>query len=630
MCAMLASPAMLVLLVLLAFLTMPFGVAATQAQSFDSRRSPLLELDTNPAAILTHVPGVFAYTFGAAGWPDGISPFGMNPNRVSLSMEGLTLNDLLTGRPRYDLAPGALISSIRMTSDSAIKLEVDSLNQSEPLTNLRYQSAGGALQAVQAVHVQNRSFVAKDSTLRRVQYLFGYSGAAARGEYDGSRLKRARSITFRVRYMTPRWSVEVLEMARRRSVGAHTGVIPFTGATYESIYQRLGATVGDTNARRRTIRNDLQLTGRTTLSEISTIAKIFWSVQTLDFSGDLFELKGVAKRLGAQVDMSRPLGKSQARVLVNFWNDRFVDGTGYEQDPDSRAFYSVLGSIQGSLDVFEVDYDLQAGPEGDDAHSWIRASGSMQRSFGPFSVSGSFLHAGISPSNHELTGFGSAVVPITDRSLSTLNHSRVGLNWRSDWLSALVEGFTTRQTDALVSVLNETTEVITVRSVSGTSVTNGVSLRIGIRDEGQHGIYAILNPVLSTRSSDEISTRASAWQRALPEAWSSARLGLRTILFTGDLDLDAYIRARYWGEMGGLRMHPVTGLVVLPESTDEILESNWLIDIVAEAGVRGATFFISYENMFSGTTAQVGNLIVPDYPLPHQRTRFGVYWPISN
>jgi hypothetical protein len=51
---------------------------------------------------------------------------------------------------------------------------------------------------------------------------------------------------------------------------------------------------------------------------------------------------------------------------------------------------------------------------------------------------------------------------------------------------------------------------------------------------------------------------------------------------------------------------------------------------VAEAGIRTATIFLSYENIFSGTNALVGNLLIPDYPLPAKRFRFGVFWPISD
>jgi hypothetical protein len=54
------------------------------------------------------------------------------------------------------------------------------------------------------------------------------------------------------------------------------------------------------------------------------------------------------------------------------------------------------------------------------------------------------------------------------------------------------------------------------------------------------------------------------------------------------------------------------------------------IDLVFEGGIRGATVSLAYENLLSGTNVLIGNLIVPDYPLPQQRIRFGVRWPIKN
>ncbi len=53
-----------------------------------------------------------------------------------------------------------------------------------------------------------------------------------------------------------------------------------------------------------------------------------------------------------------------------------------------------------------------------------------------------------------------------------------------------------------------------------------------------------------------------------------------------------------------------------------------MLHLIAEARVRDATLFFVYENALSGTALMTGNLIVPVYPLPAQRFRFGVFWPI--
>ncbi|MGB1375930.1 MAG: hypothetical protein ACPG8N_09435 [Rhodothermales bacterium] len=116
----------------------------------------------------------------------------------------------------------------------------------------------------------------------------------------------------------------------------------------------------------------------------------------------------------------------------------------------------------------------------------------------------------------------------------------------------------------------------------------------------------------------------------MPKRWASARLGWKALLFQGDLDLDLFVRGRAWESMHGLRLHTPTGLLVLPKDASTPASESAVVDIGAEGDVRGATFFFAYENMFSGTTLLIGNLLVPDYPLPRQRIRFGVYWPIAN
>jgi len=107
-------------------------------------------------------------------------------------------------------------------------------------------------------------------------------------------------------------------------------------------------------------------------------------------------------------------------------------------------------------------------------------------------------------------------------------------------------------------------------------------------------------------------------------------LGWKALLFQDDLDLDAYLRVRWWDSFTGRTIHTPTGQFVLSGVNQEPVASSWLVDVVAEAGVRGATLFFAYENMFSGTTTLIGNLVIPDYPLPRQRIRFGVFWPIAN
>ncbi len=44
--------------------------------------------------------------------------------------------------------------------------------------------------------------------------------------------------------------------------------------------------------------------------------------------------------------------------------------------------------------------------------------------------------------------------------------------------------------------------------------------------------------------------RARAWSASMPDFWASGFFGIRALLFSEDLDLNAYVRARYWGKDG--------------------------------------------------------------------------------
>jgi len=157
-----------------------------------------------------------------------------------------------------------------------------------------------------------------------------------------------------------------------------------------------------------------------------------------------------------------------------------------------------------------------------------------------------------------------------------------------------------------------------------------LSLTLGWQADGRRGPYARIEGVISTSSGPNGGADALLWEQSLPRRWASGRIGWKALLFQKDLDLDVYVRGRVWESMNGLRLHTPTGLLVLPEDPSSPVDGNWLVDVGAEGDVRGATLFFAYENIFSGTQAQIGNLLVPDYPLPRQRIRFGVYWPIAN
>jgi hypothetical protein len=176
-----------------------------------------------------------------------------------------------------------------------------------------------------------------------------------------------------------------------------------------------------------------------------------------------------------------------------------------------------------------------------------------------------------------------------------------------------------------------------VRQGGGTSYEahdlGAAAMRYGVSvelDVEAGPVYLHVNPVLSRAEADDAHPSARAWEEALPDTWLTTRLGTRQLLFSGDLDLDASVRMRAWPAFSGRMLHTPTGLLVLRDPSDRPPAASSTIDLVFEGGIRGATVSLAYENLLSGTNVLIGNLIVPDYPLPQQRIRFGVRWPIKN
>ena len=605
-----------------------FSVSAAAQTKQPAESYPLLHPAIAPAAELGWEHGMFGFTFGTAGWPDGIAPLGRDPNRVQLELDGLSMNDMFTGRPRFDLLPVAWLFSLSSSSSLGYVAQFDSLLSKQPMTFVRYESSGSSAQAVGVLHVQNR-IISQSSSPKRLQTAFGYSGEGGRGEYDGSSLKRARVVSARIGIRSETWSIELSEFAQRRSVGAQAGVIPFNGADYSSIYQRLGATVEDETARRRSLRNDLVLRLSTTISGLEARFSGIWTRETLDFSNESIQEKGVMDRIGGVAEFQKQLAKSKASIRLSLNQEALNRGSVFSEGRStSRAFYSAKGGIEGTFRV--LSYFGSLGFEGSTGTSWSTIDAGAVVKEGPFSINLALHRAGRALTWHELNGFGQTISrsPFDVQPIEQFVSATLG--WKSGLFSIDWTGMLSLDRELLVTQKTTDATKAAVEWMPGSSSSSVSSFVFGFRTNAESGIWAEVNPVVRSTRTDDASSLAAAWRASLPSAWATATLGWKALLFNDDLDLKVYARARFWDEMGGLRLHTPTGLLVLPLDTSERVESNWLVDFVAEGGIRGATLFLSYENAFSGTTALFGNLIIPDYPLPQQRTRFGVYWPILN
>ena len=590
--------------------------------------------------VLAVQPASFVYDFGAFGWPNGWSPYGLNPQRVALLLDGLPFDDLVTGRPRYDLLPFSFLERLRVQAGrygaaQAVYAQVRPYDVAEPLTELHYRT-GGTLQSIYAMHTQRHrlALFGKTGVMRA---LFGYGGHAARGEYDGSRLQRMRQLLFRMRYQQPGWSIDVTYFHNRRRLGAHSGVIP--RVPYDAIYNRLIATVHNPDAQRKTIRDDLSLTARARLvpglAEPLTISA-FWTAQSFRYrnpGADTLETR--IHRFGARMHQDFQIGPNRLRLLLEGWTDDLRRGNAFaEAGGLSRSQVHV--TLRDSLRLGRLAVNAEGGLHvTDHATFFSGAVGLTQRIGSAAGVFAEAWHAGQSISWIEEYGFGRFVDPVDEVPDGRVSQARAGVRLRAGAFDLSIFGFVHEATSPLdfYSVGEDSVEA---RVADAPFRRAGAGGDLGWRRNARRGFYLTAQPSFVHFLDPDASARHARAETALPEFFAQGRLGARYTLFRGDLDLDLSLRGRFWTELRSRTMHAPTGLLVLPGPDDDLypasgfLPASGTLDVVIEAGLRTATLFLAYDNVLSGTQLIAGNQVVPIYPLPERRLRFGVFWPIKN
>jgi len=227
-------------------------------------------------------------------------------------------------------------------------------------------------------------------------------------------------------------------------------------------------------------------------------------------------------------------------------------------------------------------------------------------------------------------GFGQNTTVLENRPESRVDRLILDLRNQFGPLGLSASLFYTSTTQKRTWTIDGLSNELEAHRIGGTLNNTGAAIEVSFRKKAERGIYTVVRPTILRVSHSEDSSVADLESSAIPEFWINGRLGIRALLFKGDLDLDLSVRAFYWDSMVGRRLDTRTGSLVLPSDDGQSVPSTLTVNVVAEAGIRTATIFLSYENIFSGTNALVGNLLIPDYPLPAKRFRFGVFWPISD
>lgn len=598
---------------------------------------PVQHPDPDLAHLLAPAPGSFLFDLGANGWPDGWSWNGFSPQRPSLIFDGHSYNDPVTGRPRFDLLPPEFLYAPHVGTDRlggtvGVYTQPQSYDTKRPLTELRYRRDNTSVQSIAAVHAQQR-YITPRGRPSLLQIVGGYYGRAGDNEYPNSDLERERRLLGRLHLRGEEWSATLRNLHSRRKIGAHGGVQP-QGTFFESVYNRTIANVRLNEARRQTIRNDLALTVRAPLLpglEAPLVLSTNWTAQTFRYY-DPDTLQAKTNRFSSYLRQDATLGPQAIQVEVGATLDQLRATNAWSGHSTRRQLHATL---RDSIGFGSTTVVLDGGMHASDEQTHPSASVQATHQWGRFRFFVDGRLSGQPISWIETAGFGEVVVPLDTAPTGRIVHGRAGIAVDLGAFDVGLTGFAHEIQNPIDLYATETADTLEALVSAVPFRRAGATLAVGWRRDARAGLYAQAQGTALQFLNASAATTNTRVAETLPQVFGQGRLGARFVAFAGDLDADLYVQGRGWTSMRSRQFHPPTGLLAVPPPNAPVIENTPLsfgpsgtLTVGLEAGIRDATLFLTYENALSGTPLQPGVLIVPVYPLPEQRFRFGVFWPI--
>lgn len=600
-------------------LVSPFGMEGGRAFGVAPATTP--EIDG--FALLGQIPGAFLFDFGDTGWADGLSLDGQSPQRSSFSFEGIPFSDLFTERPHTELLPVAVLGRFRLEGQrfgrtGGVNVHVRPLAGSAPITELKFETGQEGLQYISAVHAQTRPSPGwLGGGGARLGMMGHVSGTRSDGHFAGGAL-RAWQALGRISLSRPGFAATLTEFHARHAVGARAGVAP----NFPAAYFPAQATVLGPAAERETIRNDLALNARIPLGEEVLAATAYWTRQHERYTPSGIDTSLVrGNRFGGNVALPFRSGGHHLALEVDGWWD---DEPGGRLNPFAgiEARTQLHASLADSLSISGWAINAEAG-----AHTTggnVFPSGRLRVERGR--VFARLGYAGHVPGRIETVGLDTLITSLDAVSTERIASAEGGIAFKFGSVQVNVRGFASLTTNPRALVADGTGSAAFV-DFDGDVQRVGGSLSVGWRVETQRGFYA--NTAVSTltllNSNDaDLHSREAD---AMPDVWANGRLGVRAVgLFDNNLDLELAAQGRAWTTFRGRTFIPAAALFALPASASPDVPASGVLDIVVEARLqRRATLFLLYENVLATRTYD-GVFIVPVYPLPAHRVRFGLFW----
>ncbi|PEN13834.1 hypothetical protein CRI94_07155 [Longibacter salinarum] len=609
--------------------------------------------------IVGRTEGAFFYDVGPEGWPHGVSLLGLPPRATSFWLEERRFHDPVSGRPRYDLTPLALLEPLRVGTDLAgdpiaVYADGQSYGGVEPLTQIRYRRDSNGFSRVDVLHTQKREF-SLFGPPGILDIEFGYGGATASGEYTpGTEFDKYRGFLGRVRYRTGEWAVGINNFAIRHRVAAHGGIPPAQGV-FQSVYLRTLGQPRYETAFRQTVRNDLtaRVRGPMIPGLPSAQASLTWSSDTFDFTtgygetGAASDTSWVVKTNALHGALTQPLqiGPHRLSIIGRTRIQSRARGTTLSSGGRRAELHA---SIRDSVRAAGINWILEAGAHGTETQPFY-PSASVRAETRPF---GTNLFAGARLTGQryawmETSGFEGFVEPIDDPVSSQTIVLEAGLQRSLGPFDIGIRGYAHEQRNPvdLYATTNDMTpaaarsDTVEVLSADTPFRQAGLVVDLGWRTQARRGFYARVTGTAHEFLNANASVLHARVSRTLPSLHARGAIGARFLLFQ-DLIFDARIGGRMWSEMSSRLFHTPTGrLAVPPLNAPEpsllsrpinspLIGPDGVLDVNIDIDLYGATLFFTFENVLGGTEADFGSILIPTYPLPDQQFRFGVYWAI--
>jgi hypothetical protein len=609
----------------------PFPVDSVVAFARDHRGvlldtiPPERGLPLYPTEALESVPGAFVYSFRTGGWPEGFSVAGRDPSTAVLLRDGRPFHSLTTGRALFEMLPLGLSDPPRLArgmegGSTTLVANMQTFDSPRPITGIRYQSDDNGLQHAEVYHAQRR-LVTVFGRQALLNVSAAYLGRGSTGEYPGSVLERERGVFVQTRFARPRWSLAISNLSSRHRVGAHAGVVPQPPAVYETIFVRPGAVVRRPEARRQTVRNEFDVTWRARwLADPFTLTG-YWTAESYRYYDARLHLPARLHRAGVRAEQH--LRDASLPLRIHGWIETVQDDSAFVS-PGNR--YAFEASLADSLRIGIFGLEAEAGIRA--THRYAAPGGRIRLSAGAASAR-AYVSAESAPLELPRIfedGFGPLLAPTT-AGAGRSSEVRIGASVVRAPFSADAFVLAQSDRDGVFASTDAARDTLVLHTGVSTNRV-GAGGRFGFRESAGRGVYASVSPSLVRWLAPPALAGTAPIETSVPALHIYASLGVRAMLFQGDLDADVSVRGRYWSAMRSRVLHPATGLLVLAEAEARHFNASGFLDVVLEAGVRTATIHVALENVLSGTDVTLGNLIVPDYPLPERRLRFAVFWPI--